>query len=357
MSTGIWGRSTRTYRYETAEDTKQICRSRTRWWMEAECQRSKEANRVETTQTAKLLGKAKAITKVQASQRHGQTGSDTPSPFAIYQASPLLTPWVQEGSSNSTDTASATSSSSTVNNELLAAVAKAFPDKSQMPEELRDLVDKANLQSSKSITKDLHSATSSLGKSKKLLQEVVEAKRAHKQAWTHQFTCRIPRALAKAVTRLHATTGDIGRKRKQSHSRYTDCQQEYTKPQPASSGYRWPTRGLGTSAAQQSGSLHAEGQRDDRSPEETSKVLWRMHGGSRQEGGQRSCRGDLGIRRRRGAEEEEAKITRATGRCIVIQGRVSMCQTNRRHAGHVKFNPLVEAYGDNGKHHAAGLWV
>ena len=56
-----------------------------------------------------------------------------------------------------------------------------------MPEELRDLVDKANLQSSKSITKDLHSATSSLGKSKKLLQEVVEAKRAHKQAWTHHL--------------------------------------------------------------------------------------------------------------------------------------------------------------------------
>ena len=136
----------------------------------------------------KASGKGKGDHKGPGKSLDEPTGLGAPSPFAIYQASPLLTPWVQEGASASAETTPASASSSNANSELLAAVAKAFPDKSQMPEELRDLVEKANLQSSKSITKDLHSATSSLGKSKKLLQEVVEAKKAHKQAWTRHLS-------------------------------------------------------------------------------------------------------------------------------------------------------------------------
>ena len=142
-------------------------------------------NSVAATRTAKHRGKAKEITKVQESRWMDQLDWVLHRPLQFTRPRP---PWVQEGASASVETTTASASSSNANSELLAAVAKAFPDKSQMPEELRDLVEKANLQSSKSITKDLHSATSSLGKSKKLLQEVVEAKKAHKQAWTRHLT-------------------------------------------------------------------------------------------------------------------------------------------------------------------------
>lgn len=135
----------------------------------------------------KASGKGKGDHKGPGKSLDGPNVLGAPSPFAIYQSSQLLTPWIQEGASASAETTPASASSSNTNSELLAAVAKAFPDKSQMPEELRDLVEKANLQSSKSITKDLRSATSSLGKSKKMLREVVEAKKAHKQAWTRHL--------------------------------------------------------------------------------------------------------------------------------------------------------------------------
>lgn len=40
----------------------------------------------------------------------------------------------------------------------------------------------------------------------------------------------------------------------------------------------------------------------------------------------------------------------------MTRGRALLCQhANRKHAGRVQFDPLVEAYGDNGKHHAAGF--
>ena len=91
------------------------------------------------------------------------------------------------GESQPSVSGSVSTHSNVANSELVAALAKAYPDKKQMPADVRELLDKANQHTSRSITKDLHTETSNLGKAKKLLQEVSEAKRAHKQAWTRHL--------------------------------------------------------------------------------------------------------------------------------------------------------------------------
>ena len=56
-----------------------------------------------------------------------------------------------------------------------------------MPKDVRDLIDRTQSQTTRSITKDLHAETSNLGKAKKMLLEITEAKRAHKEAWTQHL--------------------------------------------------------------------------------------------------------------------------------------------------------------------------
>ena len=168
----------------------------------------------------------------------------------------------------------------------------------------------------------------------------------------------IPRTLAKAVTRFYTTTGDAGRKRKQSDSRYTTGQQEHPESQLAGRrhGRTNACINIGTSSPGQSRSLHAEGQRDDRFAKEAPKMLWRMYGCYRPQGSQGRRRGDCGFRRRRREETEETEVAGPQRWCFVINGRALLCQkSNRKHAGRVQFDPLVEAYDDNGIHRAAGF--
>lgn len=73
------------------------------------------------------------------------------------------------------------------NNELVAVLSRAYGTREQMPAEVRELVDKAAQQTSKSITKELHSETSNLGRAKKALVEIVESRRQHRQAWTQHL--------------------------------------------------------------------------------------------------------------------------------------------------------------------------
>ena len=138
-------------------------------------------------------GKGKDNAKHGGKPADGSGGFSQPSPFAIYQTSPSLTPWIQDtaaappGDSQPSVLGSGSTHSNVANSELVAALAKAYPDREQMPADVRELLDKANQHTSRSITKDLHTETSNLGKAKKLLQEVSEAKRAHKQAWTRHL--------------------------------------------------------------------------------------------------------------------------------------------------------------------------
>lgn len=64
---------------------------------------------------------------------------------------------------------------------------KAYGTREQMPADVRELVDKVAQQSSKNITKELHTETSNLGRAKKALVEIVESRRQHRQAWTQHL--------------------------------------------------------------------------------------------------------------------------------------------------------------------------
>ena len=60
---------------------------------------------------------------------------------------------------------------------------KMYPDPAQMPSELQAAVEKTEAQSSKQVTRDLHSATSQLGRAKKSLADSKEARSKHRKAW------------------------------------------------------------------------------------------------------------------------------------------------------------------------------
>ena len=66
--------------------------------------------------------------------------------------------------------------------ELIAAIKKAFPDSSSLPAEIKEALDKTEV----AVTKDLHRATSALGRAQKSLRELEEAKEKHRTQWlTH----------------------------------------------------------------------------------------------------------------------------------------------------------------------------
>lgn len=115
-----------------------------------------------------------------------------PSPFANYQSPPTsTTPWVGEAQVQEASPFQPSQSSQAMqtatSTELVAALNKAYGTREQMPADVRELVDKVAQQSSKNITKELHTETSNLGRAKKALVEIVESRRQHRQAWTQHL--------------------------------------------------------------------------------------------------------------------------------------------------------------------------
>ena len=115
-----------------------------------------------------------------------------PSPFVNYQSPPTsTTPWVGEAQVQEASPFQPSQSSQAMqtatSTELVAALNKAYGTREQMPADVRELVDKVAQQSSKNITKELHTETSNLGRAKKALVEIVESRRQHRQAWTQHL--------------------------------------------------------------------------------------------------------------------------------------------------------------------------
>ena len=115
-----------------------------------------------------------------------------PSPFSNYQSTVAsTTPWVGDATTMEASpfqvSQSAQAIQATTNSELVAALNRAYGSREHMPAEVRDLVEKAAQQTSKSITKELHTETSNLGRAKKALVEIVESRRQHRQAWTQHL--------------------------------------------------------------------------------------------------------------------------------------------------------------------------
>lgn len=79
--------------------------------------------------------------------------------------------------------------------EVVTALKTAYTDPAMMPQDTKDLIlkmeadiEKMEKEHSKATTKNLHSATTALGKAQKTLTETLEAKRVHRARWTKHVT-------------------------------------------------------------------------------------------------------------------------------------------------------------------------
>ena len=131
-----------------------------------------------TSQRAKGKGKNN-----KGGKGKGVKGSETvtaPSPFAPYPTTPTLAPWPAADSSAAL-VPSPLPAQAPMNNELVAALKRAYPD--GLPQEVQDLVERSSDTASRQLTKDLHSATTALGKARRSLRDAQAAETSHRQAW------------------------------------------------------------------------------------------------------------------------------------------------------------------------------
>lgn len=106
----------------------------------------------------------------------------TPTPFShsgYHAAFGTPPPWTPSESS----TVPAVSNVPPEHKELLAAVKSAFPDMAKMPTAIREAVEKTSALSSKQLVADLHKAAASLGKARKAVKELQDAKLKHRSMW------------------------------------------------------------------------------------------------------------------------------------------------------------------------------
>lgn len=125
-----------------------------------------------------------------AKAKQNQPSDGAPNPFGKYanpgDASPwpvLDSPFAEALNAASAASSAAATSSAAVNQELLQALKQAYASPTDMPPAVKDLVERTEQDNSKQITKDLHAATTALGKAKKSLVEAHEARRLHRQKW------------------------------------------------------------------------------------------------------------------------------------------------------------------------------
>lgn len=98
-----------------------------------------------------------------------------PTPFPTMQSSATSTMHMADAAPGGT--------TSQPGAELIAAIKKAFPDASSLPLEIREALDKTEV----AVTKDLHRATSALGRAQKTLRELEEAKEKHRSQWMNHL--------------------------------------------------------------------------------------------------------------------------------------------------------------------------
>ena len=96
-----------------------------------------------------------------------------------------MTPWPPLDSTSSAVPSLASlatlAPAATPNGELISALKKAYPD--GLPQEVQDVIDKNSDTNARQLTKDLHSATTALGRARKAYRDAQAAETAHRQAW------------------------------------------------------------------------------------------------------------------------------------------------------------------------------
>ena len=76
---------------------------------------------------------------------------------------------------------------STASQELISALKRAYAD-STMPQDIKDIVEKHESSGSRQTTKELHAATTQLGRAQKALKEAQQQRQSHRTAWLAHLT-------------------------------------------------------------------------------------------------------------------------------------------------------------------------
>ena len=66
---------------------------------------------------------------------------------------------------------------------MAEALKEAYPDEGSRPQNVKDMIEKAERDAVKDVTKGLHSATKALSRAQKTLAEALDAKQKHKAQW------------------------------------------------------------------------------------------------------------------------------------------------------------------------------
>ena len=109
-----------------------------------------------------------------------------PSPFQ-YQSLPSIPPWPAQDAVSPFAPALISQSASSQQQELLAALKRAY-NESSMPQDVKELLERHETSGAKQVTKDLHMATTMLGKSQKALKDAQQHRQTHRAAWIAHLT-------------------------------------------------------------------------------------------------------------------------------------------------------------------------
>ncbi len=128
--------------------------------------------------------------------KSGKPTEESPSPFGQYTSTTPTSPWPQFDTSPFTNlvvketgqsSQSSTTTMPTQMTDLVTALKKAYPDGSELPPGVKEALEKCDQAGQRQITRDLHSATTALGKARKALKEAAEAKKSLRNSWTQHL--------------------------------------------------------------------------------------------------------------------------------------------------------------------------
>lgn len=154
-----------------------------RWWEEYDDKKSpRQPRSLSARERKQKEKKEKAKEKAKAKAKEGSDKDGlTPTPFSNYAGNTFNSPWPQ--SSPFAQPSQAAASTGIVNQELVTALRAAYPSDSTMPSQVKDLIERAQEDDTRALTKRLHSATTQLGKAKQLHSDLVNTRRTHRANW------------------------------------------------------------------------------------------------------------------------------------------------------------------------------
>eukprot|EP00438_Fugacium_kawagutii_P025183 Skav201055 [mRNA] locus=scaffold215:260288:266747:- [translate_table: standard] len=93
-------------------------------------------------------------------------------------------PWpTQEGSPFTVATTPALDASSPRHQELLDALKQAYSGDNEPPDHVKDLIERTEKDVSKEMLREMHGATTALGRAQRVLKEAQDARKAHRATW------------------------------------------------------------------------------------------------------------------------------------------------------------------------------